>query len=67
LFWRVLPWYTATPTWPTVRVVPRSSWIQAPSPQPDQRVARLLSIVLAGTLPSLVLAVTAPAPGVTST
>jgi hypothetical protein len=33
----------------------------------DQRVARVLSTALAGTLPSFVLAVTAEAPGVTST
>src|SRR5262245_43522930 len=57
----------ATFTWVTVRVVPRSYWIQAPSPLPDQRVVRLLSTVLAGTLVSLVFAVTPAPPGVTST
>src|SRR5438046_1018705 len=50
-----------------VRVVPRSSFSQAPSPFPDQRVARLLSTALAGTLPSFVLAVTAEPAGVIST
>src|SRR5262245_23816769 len=54
-------------TWLTVCVAPRSYWIQAPSPQPDQRVARLLSTVFAGKFPSFVLATTADAPGVTST
>src|SRR5687767_5758127 len=50
-----------------VRLVPRSYLIQCPSPFADQRVDRLLSTVLPGTLPSFVLAVTEPAPGVTST
>src|SRR5205809_102146 len=45
---------------------PMSSWSHAPSPLPDQRVARLLSTTLPGTLVSLVLAVTPEAPGVTS-
>src|SRR5262245_14521829 len=49
----------------SVYVDPRLKRIQAPSPLPDQRVARLLSTTLAGTLPSLVLAVTAlPATGI---
>jgi hypothetical protein len=39
---------------------------QAPSALPDQRVARLPSTVLAGRLPSFVLAVTAEAGGVIS-
>src|SRR5687767_14164353 len=52
--------------WVTVRVAPRSSCSQAPSPLPDQRVARLLSTALPGTLPSFVLAVTPEAPGVIS-
>src|SRR5687767_6756824 len=51
----------------TVRLVPRSYLIQWPSPFADQRVDRLLSTVLPGTLPSFVLAVTEPEPGVTST
>jgi hypothetical protein len=50
-----------------VRLVPRSYLIQCPSPFADQRVDRLLSTVLPGTLPSFVLAVTEPEPGVTST
>src|SRR5437762_194852 len=51
----------------TVRTVPRSSLIHCPSPLADQRVDQLLSTALPGTLPSLVLAVTPAAPGVTST
>src|SRR5690349_4376159 len=51
----------------TLRTLPRSSLIHSPSPTADQRVARLLSTTLPGTLASLVLAVTADAPGVTST
>src|SRR5689334_16905117 len=51
----------------TVRTAPRSNFIQAQSPSADHRVPRLLSTVLPGTLPSLVLAVTPEAGGVTST
>src|SRR5688572_4086244 len=47
-------------------MAPRSYWIHAPSPLPDHRVARLPSTVLAGRFPSVVLAVTAEAPGVRS-
>jgi hypothetical protein len=54
------------PTRLTVRTAPRSKRIQAPSPKPDQRVARLLSTALPATLVSLVLAVTAEAAGVIS-
>jgi hypothetical protein len=54
-------------TWLTVYIAPRSYWIQAPSPLPDQRVDRLLSTVLPGTFPSFVFAVTPEADGVIST
>src|SRR5688500_15256916 len=46
-------------TEPTEREVPRSNWIHCPSPFADQRVARLLSTVFWGRLPSWVLALTA--------
>src|ERR1044071_4091134 len=58
LFMRVLPEKTATFTDVTRCNSPRSSVSEAPSPLPDQRVVRLPSTALAGTLPSLVLAVT---------
>jgi hypothetical protein len=61
---RALPLYAASRTYDTLRGVPRSYWIHCPSPLADQRVARLPSTVLPGTLPSFVLAVTPPADGV---
>src|SRR5437879_1107825 len=46
---------------------PRSYWIHWPSPDADQRVARLLSSVFSGRLPSFPLATTeAPVSGVRS-
>src|SRR4026209_2081309 len=65
-FCRVVPSWTATLTRVTVAVPPRSRRSQAPSPWPDQRVARLPSTAPAGRLVSLVLAVTADAGGVSS-
>src|SRR5688572_93927 len=52
--------------WVTTCVAPRSRRSHCPSPLADQRVDRLLSTALAGTLPSFVLAVTPEAPGVIS-
>src|SRR5262245_43204302 len=63
---RASPWYTATLMRETVFGPPRSSWIHAPLPLPDQRVARLPSTTLAGRFPSFVLAVTAEPAGVIS-
>jgi hypothetical protein len=63
---RMLPWYAAVLMWPIDIGEPRSNFTQAPSPLPDQRVARLLSTVPAPTLVSLVLVVTPEAAGVTS-
>ena len=54
---------TPTPTPTSTPDVP----VPTPSPSPDQRVARSLSTVFAGRLPSLVLAVTAEPEGVIST
>src|SRR4029079_877888 len=48
-------------------MLPRSSLIHCGSPMADQRVPRLLSTTFPGTFPSSVLALTAAAPGVTST
>src|SRR5438132_5182190 len=39
-------------------IAPRSYWIHWPSPDADQRVARLLSSVFCGRLPSFALATT---------
>src|SRR5215207_11210824 len=53
------PWYHAIHTSCTVALPPRSNWIHSGSPCADQRVAKFPSRVLAGTLPSCELAVTA--------
>src|SRR5947207_13827950 len=49
---RASPLYQAMPTLQRVSSAPRSSAIQEPLPRWLQRVARLLSSTLAGTLPS---------------
>src|SRR5437667_20915 len=55
---RVSPAYQAMPTGLMAASVPRSYWIHWPSPDADQRVARLLSRVFWGTLSSFALALT---------
>src|SRR5688572_4634751 len=63
---RLSPAYAATPRWLTRLTAPRSKRSHWPTPEADQRVDSLSSTVLAGTLPSWLLAVTPPAPGVST-
>src|SRR2546425_6607546 len=55
---RLSPRYHAMPRRFRAVSAPRSYWIHWPSPCADQRVARLLSSVFCGTLPSFALATT---------
>src|SRR5437879_4798709 len=55
---RLSPRYHAMPKRFRAVSAPRSYWIHWPSPCADQRVARLLSSVFCGTLPSFALATT---------